>query len=96
MSEMARVLAPNGRLLISVPLGREEDHGWFLQYDYPGWRALAESASLTLQEEESFRLGSEGWERVSDPRSTSLLAYGDGVPAAKAVLCATLVKRDPF
>jgi glycosyltransferase involved in cell wall biosynthesis len=96
LSEMARVLAPNGRLLISVPLGRQEDHGWFLQYDYAGWRTLAESSSLALEEEQAFRLGPAGWERVADPRSTSLLAYGDGAPAAKGVLCAMLVKRDPF
>ena len=96
LAEMARVLAPNGRLLISVPLGRREDHGWFLQYDYLGWRDLAGTTSLQLVEEEAFRLGPAGWERVADPRSTSLLAYGDGVPAAKGVLCAMWMKRDPF
>lgn len=93
MLEMARVLQPFGRLLISVPLGRREDHGWFLQYDHDSWNELLERSPFEVQEQEHFRLTPEGWIWVKDPRSMGLLSYGDGVPAAKGVLCAVLVKR---
>jgi glycosyltransferase involved in cell wall biosynthesis/SAM-dependent methyltransferase len=91
--ELARVLAPTGRLLISVPLGRWEDHGWFLQYDLASWNDLVDRSPFEVQEQEHFRLSPEGWVWVKDPRAMGLLAYGDGVPAAKGVLCAVLVKR---
>jgi SAM-dependent methyltransferase len=31
--EMVRILAPGGRLLITVPYGKYEDHTWFRNYD---------------------------------------------------------------
>ncbi|MBI4261457.1 MAG: methyltransferase domain-containing protein [Actinobacteria bacterium] len=95
MLEMARVLAPFGRLMVSVPLGRREDHGWFTQYDIDGWNALLRRTPFEVQEQEHFKLTPEGWVWVKDARTMGLLSYGDGVPAAKGVLCAVLVKRNP-
>jgi glycosyltransferase involved in cell wall biosynthesis/SAM-dependent methyltransferase len=92
--EMARVLRPFGRLLVSVPLGRREDHGWFLQYDWESWTGLLRRSPFEIQEQEQFRLTPEGWVWVKDPRSMGLLAYGDDVPAAKGVLCTVLAKRE--
>jgi O-antigen chain-terminating methyltransferase len=92
LDELARVLEPGGRLLVSVPFGRAEDHGWFVQYDHPGWNAVVANSPFEVDEEEVFRLDAEGWTRVSDSRATALLAYGDDVPGARGVLCATLVK----
>jgi hypothetical protein len=62
------------------------------QYDYESWMELLRSSPLELQEQETFRLEPDGWERVADPRSMGLVSYADGVPAAKGVLCAVLVK----
>jgi glycosyltransferase involved in cell wall biosynthesis/SAM-dependent methyltransferase len=94
LQEMGRVLQPFGRLLISVPLGRREDHGWFLQYDVEAWNDLIARSPFAIQEQEAFELTSEGWVWVKEPRATGLLSYADGVPAARAVLCAVLVKRE--
>lgn len=33
LAELARVLAPGGRLFLTVPDGAAENHGWFRQYD---------------------------------------------------------------
>ena len=40
LAEAARVLKPDGRLLVTVPFGRAEDHGWFVQYDARTWADL--------------------------------------------------------
>lgn len=93
MQEIGRVVAPGGRLLISVPYGRREEHGWFFQYDHDAWNELVRKSPFHVEEQETFRLEPQGWERVSDPRSMGLLSYADGVPAAKGLLCASLVKR---
>ena len=93
LSEMGRVLRPFGRVLISVPLGRREDHGWFLQYDSEAWTALVRRSPFEIEEQEQFRLTRDGWIRVDDPRTMGLLSYADDAPAARGVLCAVLVKR---
>jgi O-antigen chain-terminating methyltransferase len=90
LRSMAAVLAPHGRLLISVPFGRREERGWMFQYDADSWEELVRESPFTVAEQETFRLGPEGWERVRDPRSMQLLSYGDEVPAARGVLCAAL------
>jgi glycosyltransferase involved in cell wall biosynthesis/SAM-dependent methyltransferase len=95
LAELARVLAPEGRLLVTVPFGRYEEQDWFVQYDLTAWRALVSTAPLRPVEQEVFRLTEQGWVRALDPRSTEQLAYGDEAPAARAVLCATLVRRPP-
>lgn len=33
LAELLRVVAPGGRVFLTVPYGRTEDHGWFRQYD---------------------------------------------------------------
>jgi len=88
--EMARILHPNGRLLISVPFGRREERGWMFQFDADSWEELIRESPFTIAEQETFRLEPEGWEGVKDPRSMQLLSYGDEVPAARGVLCAVL------
>ena len=37
LAELARVLVPGGRLLVTVPIGQRENHGWFHQYDQAEW-----------------------------------------------------------
>jgi glycosyltransferase involved in cell wall biosynthesis/SAM-dependent methyltransferase len=93
LAELARVLSPEGRLLITVPFGSYEEQDWFVQYDLTAWRALVNTVPLRPVEQEVFRLTDQGWVRALDPRSTEQLIYGDGAPAARAVLCATLVRH---
>jgi hypothetical protein len=90
LREMAEVLHPNGRVLVSIPFGRREERGWMFQYDADSWEELIRESPFTVAEQETFRLEPEGWERVQDPRSMQLLSYGDEAPAAKGLLCAAL------
>jgi SAM-dependent methyltransferase len=92
LREITRILAPGGRLLVTVPFGRREDHGWFVQYDLPAWRELLARTDLQIEEEEIFRLTRSGWSRVVDVRSTETISYEQGTPAAGAVLCASLTR----
>lgn len=92
--EMHRILIPGGHALVTVPMGRHEDHGWFLQYDAASWAALVGSTPFTIHEEEAFRLTDEGWVRTEEPRALHGLSYGDGAPGARGLVCAVLRKPD--
>lgn len=96
MREMARVLAPGGRLLATVPAGREEHFEWFTQYSMEGWRALLAATPLETEEEALYRLEPDGWARQHDVAAVAGDRYGDGSPGARAVLCAALVRERGF
>ena len=91
MREIVRVLDGSGRLLVTVPFGRAEDHGWFKQYDLASWRSLLNAAGLHPAEEAFFRYSSSGWGSVDDPSLIASNGYGElGAPAATGLLCADL------
>jgi glycosyltransferase involved in cell wall biosynthesis/SAM-dependent methyltransferase len=93
LQEIARVLAPHGRVLISIPFGRREERGWMFQHDHETWTALLRESPFRVEEQQTFRQEPHGWERVMDARSMGLVSYADGVPAAKGLLCAVLANR---
>lgn len=95
LAEIARVLAPGGRLLLTVPFGAREDRGTFVQYDAERWEALVSTTSLAVGEQEVFGLTASGWERLEAPDEAARLRYGVGAPAARGVLCAELLKPVP-
>jgi SAM-dependent methyltransferase len=84
--ELRRVLASQGRLVVTVPCGETEDHGWFVQLEPEGWNDAFLSTGFRVLEEEIYALGRDGWRAAPqfDPKG---VRYG---PAANAVLCATL------
>jgi glycosyltransferase involved in cell wall biosynthesis/SAM-dependent methyltransferase len=92
LHELERVLAPGGRILISVPFGMPEDHSWFRQYDRARWDALLADTSLEEAEREIYHLLDRGWQPATDLDTVEHLRYGQGAPAARAVLCSVLRK----
>ena len=87
LHELRRVTALDGRVLVTVPCGREEHHGWFVQRSQSAWLQLFASAGLRIQEHETYELGSGGWNSVeNDPDG----GYGETGPGASAVLCVEL------
>jgi len=92
LRELRRVLAANGRLLITVPCGEPEDYGWFRQDDVRGWTRLFTRAGFFVEEQEVYELTAEGW-RASPELVSAGLRYGERGPAASAVLCAELSPR---
>ena len=92
LRELRRVLAPGGRLLITVPCGEPDDYGWFRQDDVRGWTRLFTRAGFFIEEQEVYELTAEGW-RSSPELVSDGLRYGERGPAASAVLCAELSPR---
>jgi SAM-dependent methyltransferase len=92
LRELRRVLAADGRLLLTVPLGEPGDYGWFRQEDVRGWTRLFARAGLFVEEQELYELRDEGW-RAAPELDTRGLRYGERGPAASAVLCAELSPR---
>ena len=88
LREVHRVLAPNGRALITVPTGAEEDHVWFVQLPVARWRALFADAGLRIAEEEVYELGADGWRAT--PGEATDARYGERGAAASAVYCVEL------
>jgi SAM-dependent methyltransferase len=89
--ELRRVTKPGGRLLITVPYGRREDHGWLQQLDADDVRDLAAAVGDATVSVYEYHPG--GWQ-LSDLDQAAGLSFGDGVPAARAVACLAAVQRD--
>jgi SAM-dependent methyltransferase len=89
LRELHRVLAKDGRLLVSVPTGVHEDQGWQVVRAPEDWVAIFERSGFLVYEDELYVRGEDGW------RSASLdevreARYGAGGPGAGAVLLAEL------
>ena len=80
LRELARVLRPGARLLVTVPLGEPGDHGWFRLDDVAGWTGLFASAGLFVEEQEAYELTSDGWRAAPGFRAEGV-GYGDRGPA---------------
>jgi SAM-dependent methyltransferase len=61
---MAEWLAPGGRLLLTVPFGRFEDHGWLINYDLDHLEAMIKSSELDVEEMTFFGWLPGGWREV--------------------------------
>lgn len=86
-SEVARILRPGGRMLVTVPFGLRQDHGWFHQYDGPEWAELIAASGLTETERRTY-VYNGGWQ-LGDP----VAGYNaNGAVGASGVLCAELTR----
>ena len=87
--EMLRITKPAGKILVTVPFGKFEDHGWFINYDRAGIARLFRGVPKS---EEYFKYTSEGW-RPCDPDEISGTGYGEnGAPAAAGLACFEIIK----
>jgi SAM-dependent methyltransferase len=101
LREMRRVLRPGGRLLLTIPFGRREDHGWLQQFDDRGIRRLVESFDGEVRSETYYLYRADGW-HLADAEACADVSYfnihatptieSDGAAAARAVCCLELVK----
>jgi O-antigen chain-terminating methyltransferase len=76
------------RILLTVPTGAAEDHGWFVQHDVATWRRLFADAQLEIVEEEVYELTPDGWRAAADDAVDA--RYRERGPAASAVYCVEL------
>ncbi len=96
LRELERVLAPGGSLLLSVPFGRHEDHGWFRQFDESDLADLLSVSRCERARTWIFKYSSKGWQR-SRVRAVRACQYRDFLAcqepvadlaaAARAVAC---------
>lgn len=98
LDELLRVVVPGGRVLLTVPYGRAEDHGWLRQYDAA---ALAELLDGLRADTTYYGYRASGWQRVTAP-SLAQAGYrnihADPAPAedfaaaARGVACVTITR----
>jgi SAM-dependent methyltransferase len=94
LREMFRLLGENGLLLVTVPFGRYEDHGWLRNYDRHTWQRLL---SLVRPQAQVYELyfgysPMNGWEQVKDSQLSST-GYYDHSNAGAAGLAAVLIRK---
>jgi SAM-dependent methyltransferase len=87
LTELRRVLTRDGRLLVSVPCGEPQHHGWYVQFDPAGWRSLFEQGGFSVHELEYYQHHADGWRAAPDDPPHPLV---DGC------LCAELRPRSAF
>jgi SAM-dependent methyltransferase len=91
VSGLAALLRPGGRLLVTVPFGRLQDHGWFVQYDLRRIQALVERSGCELTLAEYYAYSAHGWTGPVDPATLGQVEYRTGF-AAGAVACLALTR----
>lgn len=90
LQELVRVLAPGGRILLTLPYGIREDMGWQRQFDQRDLEALLDASGAREQSLSVFAYGPTGW-ALSDLDAASTARYHhhwapqDELPADRAV-----------
>ena len=88
LRELRRVLARDGRLLVSVPTGERDDQGWQLQRTPGDWIAVFERAGFAVFEDELYVRDTDGWRTATLAEAGAARYRGDD--GAGAVLLAEL------
>jgi O-antigen chain-terminating methyltransferase len=87
LRELHRVLDRDGRLLVSVPAGVDDDQGWQVQRAPAAWVERFERCGFLVYEDELYVRGGDGWRTATLPEASGA-AYGEH--GAGAVLLAEL------
>jgi O-antigen chain-terminating methyltransferase len=87
LRELRRVVARDGRLLVSVPTGVHDDQGWQVQREPLAWIGLFERTGFAVYEDELYVCDVDGWRTatLSEAHEARYVDHGAG-----AVLLAEL------
>lgn len=97
--EFRRLLEPGGQLLLTVPFGKYEDHGWFQQFNQDGIKDIIQTFGGSVRSETYYRYNENGW-HIAMPDECAGAQYfniharkefdPDYAAAARAVACLEL------
>lgn len=102
LREFHRVLRPGGQLLLTVPFGRYEDHGWLQQYDQRRVEEIKQAFGGRTATETYYKYDADGWQVTTAEACADLSYYNihaadgfdpDYAAAARAVVCLELIKE---
>jgi SAM-dependent methyltransferase len=103
VKELIRVLKPKGKLLITVPYGRYEYHGFFQQFDSNMIReAKNVFEKFGTHELSFFKYDKEGWSRSNQIDCDNCISFNphtgsgdlnDGAAHSRSICCIEFVKR---
>ena len=94
VQEMVRVTRPGGRVLLTVPYGRYENHGWFRNLDEAHLRALVDPVrvSVSVHTLTFAHRGERGW-TPAPPEELRDVGYADQGNAGAAALAAVVLTK---
>lgn len=92
--EMVRLAAPGGHVLITVPYGKFENHGWLMNIDAERWQSLMAVAGPSASVQEwYFRHSPEtGWIRA-EPDELRTVGYLDQQNAGAAAIAVAYMTK---
>lgn len=90
--ELCRITKPGGRLLLTVPFGKYQNHGWFQQYDMDRLMRLATSTDYHIQEAHFFAY-KNGWSECYPHELREVGYQTNGAVNAAGIACMELAKN---
>jgi len=99
LQEFRRLLAPGGRLILTVPFGEYRNLGWLQQFDAPMVQGLIADFDGRLEAQSFYRYTAGGWQLAAMPECAAERYFDvhesstfdpDFAAAARAVACLVL------
>jgi SAM-dependent methyltransferase len=91
LREIVRITKNNGKIVLTVPYGKEADYGWQINYNEKRFQKLLTTLPLQIVFEEYF-IYTEGWEKC-DKKRLEDVEYQDNNAQAAAGLACVLLKK---
>ena len=91
LREIVRITKDRGKIVLTVPYGREGDYGWLIQYNEDRLRWLIRSLPLQVRIEEYF-VFSGGWHRCDNNELDEIGYQENHAQAAAGLACLLLIK----
>ncbi len=97
LCEMVRVLKPEGQLLVTVPYGKSENHGWFRNFDQNSLTELLNSVRSDVLAHKWFfhHLRNSGW-ALATPEDLVEVSYAEEGNSGAAAIAAVLLTKNKF